>query len=214
MSGYRRVVDFVRPVQAVIPGVQGRILAVLAQTTAELSLTTLARLADVSVAQASRVMPGLVRLGLVQRREVPPSAQFHLVREHIAAQAVIALTGARANVLHRVGEAASQISPQPAAVVVFGSFARGEADADSDIDVVAVRADGVDENDEAWSSSLDRWRRQVVEITGNRVELLEVSASEAGRKLRGKSELWRNIRHDCIVVYGAELSAVAERVAV
>ena len=40
--------DFVRPVQAVIPGAPGRILAVLAETTAELNLRTIARLASVS----------------------------------------------------------------------------------------------------------------------------------------------------------------------
>ena len=50
-------VDFVHPVEAVIPGVQGRVLAVLVETTAELNLRTLARLAGVSVAQASRVQP-------------------------------------------------------------------------------------------------------------------------------------------------------------
>ena len=61
--------DFVRPVEAVIPGTQGRVLAVLAETTAELNLRTVARLASVSPAQASRVLPGLVELGLVDRRE-------------------------------------------------------------------------------------------------------------------------------------------------
>lgn len=77
--------DFVRPVQAVIPGVQGEILAALAETTADLNLRTLARLAGVSVAQASRVMPTLVELGLVDRHEVPPSSQFRLNRHSIAA---------------------------------------------------------------------------------------------------------------------------------
>jgi len=56
--------DFVHPVQAVIPGTQGRVLAVLAETTAELNLRTVARLAAVSPAQASRLLPGLVELGL------------------------------------------------------------------------------------------------------------------------------------------------------
>ena len=35
--------DFRQPVEAVIPGAQGRILAVLAETTAELNLSTVAR---------------------------------------------------------------------------------------------------------------------------------------------------------------------------
>ena len=63
--------DFVHPVQAFIPGAQGRILAVLAETTAELNLRTIARLSGVSLAQSSRVMPVLVDLGVVERREAP-----------------------------------------------------------------------------------------------------------------------------------------------
>lgn len=202
--------DFVHPVRAVIPGVQGRVLAVLAETTAELSLSTLARLAEVSVAQASRVMPGLVEIGLVERREVPPSSLFRLVREHVAAQAVLALTNARASAIRQIGDAASDISPQPVSVVVFGSFARGEADRESDIDLVMIRDDTVDEGDEIWSESLEGWRRRVHAITGNHVELLHVSVSEATRKLRARSELWRNIRRDGVVIYGAQLDAISE----
>ncbi|MCA1846871.1 MAG: helix-turn-helix domain-containing protein, partial [Actinobacteria bacterium] len=37
----------------------------LAETTAELNLRTIARLSGVSLAQASRVMPGLVQLGII-----------------------------------------------------------------------------------------------------------------------------------------------------
>ncbi|MDQ3575947.1 MAG: helix-turn-helix domain-containing protein, partial [Actinomycetota bacterium] len=66
--------DFVRPIEAIVPGAQGRMLAVLAETTAELNLRTIAQLAGVSQAQASRVLPGLVQLGIVERREVPPAS--------------------------------------------------------------------------------------------------------------------------------------------
>lgn len=69
------LVDFVRPIEAIVPGAQGRVLAVLAETTAELDLRTIAKLAAVSIVQASRVLPGLVELGVVERREVPPSSR-------------------------------------------------------------------------------------------------------------------------------------------
>ncbi len=209
---YSSHVDFVHPVRSVIPGVQGRVLAVLSETTAELSLRTLARLADVSVAQASRVMPGLVDLGLVERHEVPPSSQFRLVHEHVAAQAILALTHAQSIAIREIGEAASSIDPPPASVVVFGSFARGEADRDSDIDLVVIRDDTVDEDDERWSESLDTWRRRVHSVTGNTVELLHVSASEASWKLRSRSELWQNIQREGVVVYGAPFAAFSEQV--
>src|SRR5438105_11973826 len=113
--------DFAAPVQALIPGTQGRILAVLAQTSAELNLRTLARLSGVSLAQASRVMPHLVELGVVQRRDVPPAALFRLVEDHVVARAVLAVARARTTVLDELGRTAADISPVPLSVIVFGS---------------------------------------------------------------------------------------------
>lgn len=52
----------------------------MAETTAELNLRTNARLAGIRQAQASRLLPDLVSLGVVERREVPPSSLFQLVR--------------------------------------------------------------------------------------------------------------------------------------
>lgn len=211
MSSIVAAVDFVRPVQAVVPGVQGRVLGVLAETTAELSLSTLARLAGVSLAQASRVLPGLVELGVVERREVPPSSQFRLVREHVAAQAILSLADARGAALRRIGEAASSITPEPVSVIAFGSFARGDADSESDIDLLVVRDDQVGEDDERWSETLDAWRQQVRTVTGNAVEILEAQASQVPLKLRARSGLWHDIQRDGIVLFGGALSALAEQ---
>ena len=48
-------------------------------------------------------------------------------------------------------------------------------------------------------------------ITGNDVELVEASASEATRKLRGRSGLWRDIKRDGVAVYGATVTDLMER---
>jgi DNA-binding IclR family transcriptional regulator len=96
------MVDFSHPVEAVIPGAQGRILAVLAETSAEVNLRTIARLSRVSVAQATRVLPTLVSLGIVERREAPPSALFRFVPENVAARAVAALAESRHAVLEEL----------------------------------------------------------------------------------------------------------------
>lgn len=203
--------DFVRPVEAVVGGAQGRLLAVLLQITAPLTLRRLASLAGVSPAQASRVMPRLVELGIVDRHEVPPASQFVLARDNVAAQLLLHLADAREIALREIGEAASTISPEPVSVIAFGSFARGEADADSDIDLAVVRADDVHEDDERWADSVDAWRRQVRALTGNDVEIVEATATEAMRKLSGRSELWRNIERDGIVVHGLALHELRER---
>lgn len=57
MSVYAPPVDFRLPVEAIVPGAQGRIFAVLVETTTELNLRTIARLSGVSVAHVSRVLP-------------------------------------------------------------------------------------------------------------------------------------------------------------
>ncbi len=197
--------DFAHPVQAVIPGAQGRVLAVLAETTAELSLRTVARLAAVSPAQASRLLPGLVELGLVERREVPPSSLFRLNRENVAAQVVIALARSHDTAMERMGAAALELPLPPTSVIVFGSFARREADSESDIDAVIVRPDDVDEDDDTWTAGVEQWRERVRAITGNPVEVIETSRSEAIEKLSGRRSLWQDIARDGVVVHGATL---------
>ena len=206
-----RDMDFVLPVQAVIPGAQGRILAVLAETTAELNLRTIARLSGVSLAQASRVLPALVELGIVERREAPPSAPFRFVPENIAARAISALTSARETVLNELGRVAAELTPRPASVIVFGSFARGEADSASDLDVVVVRARDVHEDDARWRSAAEHWRYSARRSTGNRVEVVEVGELEANRLLRSRKPLWLDVQRDGVVVFGADFAELKGR---
>lgn len=203
--------DLRDPVQAVIPGAQGRILAVLCQTSAELNLRTIARLSGVSVAQASRVMPTLVDLGLVERREAPPSALFKFVPDHVAARAVTALADARRTVLEEMGESASRLSVAPLSAIVFGSFARGEADRSSDLDILLVRPAGVDAEDAQWRAAIDGWVECVRRLSGNPVELLEVGGEEVGAKLRSKRQLWSDIQRDGIAVHGRAIEDLRGR---
>lgn len=196
--------DFVHPVQAVIPGAQGKVLAVLAETTAEFNLRTLARLAGVSVAQASRVMPGLVELGVVERREVPPSSQFRLIRENVAAQAIVQLARSRDTALAQIADAAADLVPSPVSIIVFGSFARGEADEQSDLDVIVVRPDEI-ADDDVWAAAIEQWRSEARAITGNEVEVLEVAHDEVPAKLDSGSTLWRDVARDGLMVHGRAL---------
>ena len=203
--------DFAAPIEALIPGAQGRILAVLAGTTAELNLRTIARLSGVSLAQASRVMPALVELGVVARREVPPSTLFHLVPDHVAAQPVLELARARATVLDQLGRSARALRPPPASVIVYGSFARGDTRPDSDIDILVVRPQEVSDNDDRWHRDLEGWRTRTRTLTGNPVEILEVDEPSAARQLRSRRPVWSDIKRDGIVVHGRSLDELAGR---
>lgn len=206
------VMDFQHPVEAVIPGAQGRILAVLLETSAELNLRTIARLSAVSIAQVSRVLVGLVELGLVERREVPPSSLFRLVPDHVANRALVVLADVRNLALSEMGRAAGKMRPAPVSVIAFGSFARGESELGSDIDVIVVRSVDVDADDDRWIEQVKRWRSTVRRVTGNQVEIVEVDARQAAVKLADPSPLWRNVRRDGQVVFGKRLDELAGRV--
>src|SRR5664280_2454877 len=84
-----RRMDFGDPVEALIPGVQGRVLTVLARTEAELTMRAVAELAGVSANQATVVLNRLVHLGLVERRDVGSAGLVRLIRDNEAARAVL-----------------------------------------------------------------------------------------------------------------------------
>jgi hypothetical protein len=195
-------------VQSVIPGAQGRILAVLAESTAYLNLRTIALLAGTSPAQASRVLPELVRSGLVERREAPPSALFRLVDDNVGSRVVRALSRSRETVLAELGSQAETLEPSPVSVIVFGSFARGEAEADSDLDVLFVQPKGMNGDDYRWAAAVEGWRQFAHRLTGNRVEVVETSESSVGRFLRSHKTLWADIVRDGVVVHGKSLEGL------
>ena len=68
---------------------------------------------------------------------------------------------------------------------MFGSFARGEADEASDLDVLLVRA--ADGDDDRWFSSVEEFRTAARRLTGNPVQLLEAAESDVARRLRSKT---------------------------
>lgn len=203
--------DFVRPVEAIVPGAQGRVLAVMAETTAELNLRTIAELSGVSQAQASRVLPGLVRLGVLERREVPPASLFRFVPEHVASRAITALTRARDTLVEELGQLVATLPVAPVSVVVFGSFARREADAESDLDIVVVRPHDVDEDDEHWVASIDQLRTSGRRLTGNLLQVLEVAEQDVASLLESRRQVWVDIRREGRVLYGSSLDELRAR---
>src|SRR5260221_1903790 len=94
--------DYVRSVEVVIPGVQGRVLGVLARSDAELTMRTVGKLAGVSSNRAAAVLNHLVSLGLVERREAGSAALVRLARDNEAARAVLALAGLRETVIRQL----------------------------------------------------------------------------------------------------------------
>ena len=201
--------DYVHPIEAMIPGVQGRILGVLSRSELEMTIPTAARLARASPQQASVVITQLVRLGVASRREVGASALVSLERQNLAAQIVLALADLHQGAVDRLIACAQAMSPAPASLTVFGSFVRGEAYAESDLDVLAVRPRGVDGQAE-WTDALGRWEASARRIVGNPVNSIVVGFDEVPVLLRRHSGPWRAIVSEGIVLAGASVTTLAE----
>ena len=195
--------DYVHPVEAMIPGVHGRILGVLSRSELEMTIRTAARLARASPQQASVVITELVRLGVASRREVGTSALVSLERENLVAQIVLTLANLHQGALDRLIARAQAMSPAPASLTVFGSFVRGEAYAESDLDVLAVRPLDVDAQADAWTDALGRWEASARRIVGNSVNTIVVGFDEIPALLRRRSGPWRAIAREGVVLAGA-----------
>ena len=97
-------------------------------------------------------------------------------------------------------------------MIVFGSFARGAAGRESDVDVVVVRPDVTSEDDEDWSASIESWRHESTATAGNTVQILEVSASEAQSRFRSHKQLWRDVHRDGVVIHGLTIRELSEAI--
>lgn len=195
--------DFARSVEALIPGARGRVLGALARVERELTLRAVAELAHTSPTQTSRVLADLVHLGVVGRRDVPPAALFWLVGGNAAAQLVKELERLDEIVVERLRSEARRLTPQPLSMMLFGSFARGEADSDSDIDVLVVPPGEVD--DDQWINAMDSWTDEARAVSGNPVRILEVGAHELADHFGEPRGVWRSIVEDGVHLTGTPI---------
>jgi len=172
-------VDLSSPLRSIAPGLDSAVLQTLAGTESGLSASQVARLAG----RGTRVglLPVLARLvghGVVLAEPANRGYLYRLNRSHVLADAVVSAAGARRAIFDRLTEAVEILRPAPLSVSLFGSFARGEAGPDSDLDVLIVTAADLDPDTELareWEQQLQHLEDQVLAWTGNRLERLVMS---------------------------------------
>jgi predicted nucleotidyltransferase len=110
-------------------------------------------------------------------------------------------------VIARLRCLATNLEPAPETLLVFGSFARGEADADSDLDLLAVSPPAADS--EKWATALSVFAEQAHELAGHRVQVLDYDLDDLRRKAGAKAKVgrdfWHPLRRDAIVLAGSQL---------
>jgi predicted nucleotidyltransferase len=172
-------VDYLHTIEALVPGARGQVLAALTRDTSVRTLRQVALAAEVSWSQTAQVVDDLADLGIVERRQTPGATLVRLVPGNVGAELLRSLTDLRVPATDALRRVAASIAPAPLNLTVFGSFARGEARRDSDIDVVAVHPSfKTDGEDNRWYDSVGRWVDEAMAITGNPVNLIDLGGDE------------------------------------
>jgi len=199
--------DYSRPVEAIIPGATGRLLATLARVEAELPVSTLASIARVGRTRASGNIGELSALGIRERREIGRTVMVSLARHSAAGEVIDRLAHLGTEVIARLRSLASELEPAPETLLLFGSFARGKAGANSDLDLLAVRSPSADPD--KWATALSVFAGQAHELAGNRVQVLDYDLDDLRRKAGPKAKVgrdfWHALRRDAIVLAGSQL---------
>ena len=193
-----------RPFSTLCPGARGGVLTVLAATEKPLTGRTVASLAQprTSLRTVQTALDDLVLNGVVLREHVGRAHLYTLNRRHLAAPAVLGLANMRQELLDRLRSEVSAWAVEPEATWMFGSAARGDADAHSDIDLLIVRPDRVDGDEQTWLQQLSEISEHVHDWTGNACEILELSATELHAAARREDRLVAELRRDAVHVTG------------
>lgn len=223
--------DLTDPTRAVTPTLDGPVLAVLARAGKPLTAGEVAaqtpRGSEIGV---RKCLARLVEQGIVRATEMGRNRVHELNREHLGAPVAGLLAGLRLELWNRFRKTLGSWNPRPVYGCVFGSAARGDGDAQSDIDLLLVHAPLPGEKGprrrpggleaaagfaaefttlQLTDRQLARWQRQVDQLrglvrgwTGNPLQVLEMSTFQWAEQRRHQSALSVEIGRDAVEIVG------------
>lgn len=185
--------DVSMPITTVVPSLDGPVLAALAASTTPMGLTAVHTATGRGSKSGVRsVLLRMVGEGLVQ--EVPGGYVFN--RDHLAAPAVELLAALHGELTNRIRAAVDEWHVRPSLVGIFGSAARRDGDASSDIDVLVVSEDpDLDDRVDELAEQIRRW-------TGNRAHVIGRTPKEIARLRRAKEPILAEWIRDLVLLVG------------
>ena len=185
--------DVSMPITTVVPSLDGPVLGALAATAGPVGLAAVhARAGRGSKSGVRSVLLRMVDEGLVL--EVPGG--YVLNRNHLAAPAVELLASLHGELINRIRGAVGEWPILPALVGLFGSAARRDGDANSDIDVLVVSDDpNLDDRVDELADQIRRW-------TGNRAHVIGRTPTEITQLRRAKEPILAEWTRDLVVISG------------
>ena len=183
--------NFGEPFGGLMPGARGAVLAVLLRTGTALTGRRIHALAgNHSLGAVQQALRDLERIGVITTETIG-RAGVHRINETHEAIAPLRSLASPIEMLTRVVRATA---PDVEAVIVFGSVARGEPRADSDIDLVVIAP-------EDWDGRADL-QQQVDERLGNDCDVLHLTPEDFARAPKEREPVIAEILRDGFALVG------------
>lgn len=199
-------VNLARPFEAVVPTLDGAVLATLAKLSAPVTGRQVHQLTGVgSEAGVRNVLSRLVGQGVVRASAAGSAYLYMANREHVAWPAVQVLAGLRGELLSRLKVEIGSWEVRAHGAALFGSAARGDGDENSDIDILLVHTKSAQEHAETWQAQLTRLREAVPAWTGNECQLYDIHQDEFAPMIARRDPLLTEWQRDAIPLAGTDI---------
>lgn len=193
--------DIAHPIHALVPTLDGPVLEVLARTNRPLSGGEVHRLAGSGSPNGIRLaLTRLAAQGVVHREERAHAIFYSANREHLAWPAVEILTRLRSTLIERLRAAVAEWQLQPISAALFGSLARGDGSAESDVDILLIRPDDVAEDADVWSEQVDALCDHVSTWTGNHCQPFQLDVARLAAHVAANDPLVDELRRDAVAL--------------
>lgn len=191
--------DLSDPSSAVVPSLDADVLAVLAGTRRPLTGREVQRLARRgSHTGVQRILTRMAEHGLLDVIDAGTARLYTLNREHVAATAALALLDLRGQLFTRIRDSLAQWRTPPVAAAVFGSAARGDGTADSDIDLFLLRPAEVAEDQPGWAGDVAELARLGRRWSGNPASIIQATPDQVADMIARGEPILDSLRRDAI----------------
>jgi len=192
-----------RPLEDLLSKNSAMVIRRMAMVSGELTGRRVAYLAGVPPVSAARVLSALVEVGLVQSRYLGQSKVYQLNRDHALWAGLDMLLNSASRVEARITELGESFAPRTTTIAIFGSFARGDAGPQSDIDIVLVSKDEAD-TDQRFDLT-DALSAQLSTMTGNTVDIIDIVDADLEGLVLSDDALVASWYADARTVHGPDL---------
>lgn len=205
--------DLTEPASIVMSRGTAAVLRVLSGADESFTVRQIARLGDLSPAGAAHIVNRLEEHGLVTVDEHGRSYLCRLNQDHLAAPALIELVRMRARLIELLGRVIGDWDVKPASASLFGSAARGDGGTASDLDVLLIRADGIEVDNPDWAEQLSDTANVIWRASGNHVAWLDLSLSDFEIAVESSEPIVEDWLADGIRLSGGDVRDLVRKIA-